>query len=204
MSSDPRSRRVDPASDRDVDVPATSDRDVRPAGREVRTASERDAGASPSPGIRPTRRRTIARYDDYAGAQRAVDYLSDERFPVEHVAIVGIGLRYEEQVTGRRDFPRAILEATLTGLVLGALLGWFFGLFSLVDPLVSGLVLALWGALIGALLGAAFGAAAHAATGGRRDFSSVRGYRADEYEVQVVETRADEAERLLERMPGRL
>ena len=39
-------------------------------------------------------RRTVASYDDYPQAERAVDYLSDHGFPVEHVAIVGHGLRY--------------------------------------------------------------------------------------------------------------
>lgn len=156
-------------------------------------------GADPTPG----RRRTIARFDQYAAAQRAVDHLSDERFPVEHVAIVGGGLRYFEQVTGRRGFGRAILESAATGAVLGALLGWFFGLFSLIDPLVSGLVLALWGAVIGAILGAIVGAVAHAATSGQRDFASISGYRADHYELQVDEGYADEAARLLERMPAR-
>jgi hypothetical protein len=44
-------------------------------------------------------RRVIATYPDYAGAERAVDWLSDQRFAVEHVAIVGKGLRSVEQVS---------------------------------------------------------------------------------------------------------
>lgn len=161
-------------------------------------------GADRGPTNAAVGRRTIARYDDYQAAQRAVDYLSDERFPVEHVTIVGGDLRYVEQVTGRRGYGRATLEAAGTGLLLGALLGWFFGLFSLMDPLVTGLTLALWGALFGAILGAVVGAVAHAATGGRRAFGSVRGYRASHYELQVDEPRAEEAVRLLERMPARV
>lgn len=149
------------------------------------------------------RRLVIARYDDYPSAQQAVDFLSDEGFPVEHVTIVGGGLRYVEQITGRRGYGRAILEAAGTGLVLGAVVGWFFGLFSLMDPLVSGLVLALWGAILGAVVGGIVGALAHAASGGRRDFGSISGYRAEHYELHVQETRADEAERLLEQMPAR-
>src|SRR5215210_4945904 len=38
-------------------------------------------------------RRVIASYNSYAEAQRAVDYLSDERFPVERVSIVAEDLR---------------------------------------------------------------------------------------------------------------
>jgi hypothetical protein len=177
-------------------------RDTAPDSARADARSGSDATGRPSPAR--SGRRTVARYPDYPSAQRAVDYLSDERFPVEHVVIVGGGLRYVEQVTGRRNYGRAMIEAAVTGIVLGALLGWFLGLFSLVDPLVSGLVLALWGAVIGAVLGAVIGAATHAATRGRRDFSSISGYRADHYELQVDEAHADEAEHLLSRMASRV
>ena len=47
-------------------------------------------------------RRVIARYPDHAAAERAVDWLSDQGFAVEHVAIVGQGLRSDEfQIVGR-------------------------------------------------------------------------------------------------------
>ena len=44
---------------------------------------------------------TVARFDDYQSAQRAVDRLSDDGFPVEKLDIVGSGLRLVERVTGR-------------------------------------------------------------------------------------------------------
>jgi hypothetical protein len=37
-------------------------------------------------------RQTVARYDRYEDAQRAVDHLSDNGFPVEQVEIVGSDL----------------------------------------------------------------------------------------------------------------
>mgnify|MGYP006111902719 CR=1 FL=1 len=40
-------------------------------------------------------------FDQYADAQKAVDFLSDEHFPVENIAIVGTELRQVERVTGR-------------------------------------------------------------------------------------------------------
>ena len=52
---------------------------------------------------------TIARFDSYAGAQHLVDRLSDERFPVETVRIVGNGIRSVEDVTGRLTKGRAAL-----------------------------------------------------------------------------------------------
>ena len=53
------------------------------------------------PGARHSRRVVVASYESYPEAQRAVDYLSDRRFPVERVAIVADDLRFVEQVTGR-------------------------------------------------------------------------------------------------------
>ena len=44
---------------------------------------------------------TVATYPDYASAQRAIDYLSDNQFPVELTSIVGTDLRLVETVVGR-------------------------------------------------------------------------------------------------------
>ena len=51
---------------------------------------------------------TIGTYDTYREAQRAVDYLSDEKFPVEHTTIVGNNLRQVEKITGRLTWGRAL------------------------------------------------------------------------------------------------
>ena len=93
----------------------------------------------------------------------------------------------------------------MSGAVLGALFGWLFGLFDWVNPLIAGLLLALYGAIFGAVLGGLLGLLAHAMTGGRRDFSSVAGMRADSYDVLVDAEVADGAAQLLEAAgaPGR-
>ncbi|MGZ5411355.1 MAG: general stress protein [Solirubrobacterales bacterium] len=52
---------------------------------------------------------TIASYSSYGAAERAVDWLSDQGYAVEHVAIVGKGLRSVEQVTSRMSGGRAAL-----------------------------------------------------------------------------------------------
>src|ERR687884_1560741 len=98
----------------------------------------------PEPRVREPRRVVIASYDSYPEAQRAVDYLSDERFPVERVSIVAEDLRFVEQVTGRRGYGQALLEGAGSGAVVGALFSFFLGLFSLFDPLVSAFLLALY------------------------------------------------------------
>jgi len=55
-------------------------------------------------------RRTITSATSYDAAERAVDGLSDQGFPVEHVRIVGTGLRYVEQVSGRLTTGRAAVS----------------------------------------------------------------------------------------------
>jgi uncharacterized membrane protein len=154
-----------------------------------------------SPGLRASidtrSRRTIASFDDYADAQRVVDRLSDEGFPVERVTIVGTGLRYVEQVTGRVTTGRAALMGATQGAALGALFGLVFGLIFTIDPNPALLLLVLYGLVTGAIVGALFGAIAHAATGGTRDFASVAGMQADRYEVVVDDDVADRAASIL-------
>ena len=142
-------------------------------------------------------RRAIASYATYAEAQRAVDALSDRRFPVERLAIVGSDLRTVEQVTGRLDVGRAALAGAASGASTGALFGLLFSLFLTDDAGVSVLGVVLYGLVFGALIGAALGALGQALTGGRRDFASVSGLAAGRYEVMADDEVADEARRLL-------
>jgi hypothetical protein len=147
-------------------------------------------------------RRVVASYPAYAQAQRAVDYLSDQRFPVERVAIVAEGLRFEEQVTGRLSWGRALLNGALGGASTGIFIGFIFGLFSLVTPLVSALTLAFYGLIFGLIVGALFGLLFYAFSGGERDFSSVGAIRAQRYDVVVDNEMAGEAEQLLSSLPN--
>jgi hypothetical protein len=142
-------------------------------------------------------RRVVATYDNYRDAERAVDYLADHRFPVDHVSIVGRDLKIVEQVTGRMTYGRAALQGALSGALVGALIGWLFTVFNWFDPVVARGWLILDGLWFGALAGALFGLLAHAVTGGRRDFASVGGMQADRYDVLVDEEVADEAARLI-------
>ncbi|MEZ4732792.1 MAG: general stress protein [Caldilineaceae bacterium] len=145
-------------------------------------------------------RRLVATYTTYGEAQRAVDYLADQRFPVQRIAIVAEGLRFEEQVTGRLSWGRALLNGALGGAATGIFIGFIFGLFSLVTPLVSALTLALYGLFFGAIVGALFGLLFYAFSGGQRDFTSVGNIRAEHYDVVADEDVAAQAERLLATM----
>lgn len=138
----------------------------------------------------------VATYPDYAAAQRAVDYLSDNKFPVERTAIVGTDLRLVENVLGRLTTARAALAGAASGAWFGLFIGLLFGLFS-----DSGwLQVLLVCILIGAVWGAIFGAIAHAATGGRRDFASRSSLAASQYAVTVDAEVADNARQLLTRL----
>lgn len=147
-------------------------------------------------------RQIIGSYPDYAEAERAVDFLSDNRFPVDRVAIIGADLRFVEEVTGRRGYLKAAVSTALSGAAVGALIGWLFGIFSWVAPLISAILLALWGVIIGGIIGAIVGLISHAATRGRRDFSSTSAMRAGRYDVVVEPGAAPEARNLLAGMAG--
>ena len=142
-------------------------------------------------------RRTIASFSTYAEAERAVDRLSDLKFPVERVAIVGQDLQTVEQVTGRLDYPRAAWRGAVSGAVPGALIGWIFGILNWVNPLITGVLLALYGLIFGAIIGAIIGVILYAMQGGRRDFASVTLTQPQRFEVVVDDEVADEAARLL-------
>jgi hypothetical protein len=148
----------------------------------------------------PAPKTTVATYPSYAEAERAVDFLSDEGFPVEKVAIVGTGLRTVEQVAGRLTTGRA----ALAGAGQGAMLGLFFGLlFSLFFEGPDFLGVVLYGLIVGTVFGTVFGALGQAAQGGRRDFASVRGMQAERYEIQVEHDQSARARQTLAELDQR-
>ena len=162
---------------------------TRPATHDDNTADSR-AGAE-----RATM--AVASYPDYARAQRAVDFLSDNKFPVDRVRIVGSDLRLVEQVRGRMTTARAALAGAGTGAWFGLLIGIVLGAFA---------VGAWWRVLLfavvaGAVWGAAFGAIAHAMTRGQRDFTSTPTLQADNYTITVDADVADQAREMLGRLP---
>ena len=146
----------------------------------------------------PSGRYALGSYAQYEQAQAIVDHLSDNGFPVETVSIVGADLRLVEQVTGRLTRGKAALAGALSTGWLGLLFGLFVGIFA--ESGTALLALALYGLLLGAAFGAVLGFAAHSATGGRRDFSSVKGLAASRYEVLVEQDRSEEAERLVSQL----
>jgi hypothetical protein len=136
----------------------------------------------------------VARYETYEEAQAAVDRLSDEHFPVQNLDIVGSDLRLVERVTGRMTRGRAAAAGAASGAWFGLFIGLLVGLFT-GSHIWLGLILG--GILIGALWGAVFGFVGHAATRGRRDFSSMRSLVANKYDVIAGGGHAERARTLL-------
>jgi LytS/YehU family sensor histidine kinase len=143
---------------------------------------------------------SLATYDDYAAAQRTVDHLSDEGFPVENCMIVGTDLRQMERITGRLTTGRVALAGAMSGVWLGLFVGVllsFFGTGNDLAAIVSTMLLGLMFGLIWSLVG-------YAATRGHRDFSSVTQVVATRYEVLVEHKVAAQARELLAKLPGAL
>ncbi len=149
----------------------------------------------------PTSRHAVASYRTYAEAERAVDSLADQGFPVERLTILAQDLRLVEDVTGRMGYGRAASENALAGGLVGAVLGFLFGLLSWVDPLISGLALAFYGLVIGAVIGLALGLLTQAVSGGNRNFSSTGSISAGSYEL--VSDDPDEAKRAAQTLASR-
>ena len=137
--------------------------------------------ANPMFGPEITRRPVLASFDRYDDAQRAVDTLSDNGFPVQNVAIVGVDLRMVEAVLGRWSWGRSALSGMGTGAWFGMLLGLFVSLFVEADSAGSQLI--FMGLLYGAAFGIVFGLMSYAFTRGRRDFVSRQSLVAARYDV---------------------
>jgi len=139
---------------------------------------------------------TVATYPEYVSAQQAVDFLSDNNFPVERSAIIGTNLALVETVLGRMTTGRSALAGAASGAWFGLFIGLLFGIFNI----ANWLWVVITAVVIGAIWGAIFGAIAHAMTGGRRDFSSAASLRAGEYAVTVDQDFAEHAQQQLGRM----
>ena len=156
-------------------------------------------GSRRAPGL-PTlpRGESIGRYESYLDAQRAVDFLSDEKFPVQFVTIVGTDLKMVERVTGRLTYPRV----AGAGAASGAWFGFFVGLLlSLFAPAGEGVPIVA-AVLLGAGFGMMFGLISYALTRGRRDFTSTSQIVASEYEVLCAVEQAQAAREVLWRLPN--
>jgi Heat induced stress protein YflT domain len=144
------------------------------------------------------RGQVVGTYDTYVEAQRAVDFLSDEQFPVQHVSIVGSDLKMVENVLGRLTRGRAAMAGAASGAWFGLFVGVLLSLFAKKDT--NGLGLVVVALLYGSVFGAIFGFVGHALSGGKRDFTSRSKIVASSYDVHCTWAEADKAREVLARM----
>lgn len=137
---------------------------------------------------------SIAIYDTYEDAQRAVDYLAGQRFPVQNLSIVGTDLKSFERITGELTWGKVIGSAVMNGVIWGTFGSFLIYLF--VPNLSLGMVL-LGSILIFVVANVITSSIGYATTGGRRDFTSTTHVIATRYEILGESSVAGDARRLL-------
>jgi hypothetical protein len=135
----------------------------------------------------------IGSYDTYREAQRAVDHLADNDFPVRGVTIVGVEPMVVERVDGRLTWGRVLGVGAASGAWLGLFVGLLLSLFSA----GAGLLPILIGLVTGVAFGLASAAFRYAATKGQRDFVSHSQLVARRYDVLCQPSTAESGRNLL-------
>ena len=143
---------------------------------------------------------SVGLYNSYDDAQRAVDYLADEKFEVQNLAIVGTELKSVERVLGRRNWGTVIAQGVQSGLSTGLLVALVLLIFTPTGMNFLALFVVALG--IGILLGIGFAALGYALSRGRRDFTSISQTVATKYEVLCEHKVAAQAREMLQNLPG--
>src|ERR1700721_977456 len=139
----------------------------------------------------------IGSYPTCAEAQRAVDYLSDQQFPVQQVTIVGVDLMQVERVTGRLTWPKVLGGGAISGAGLGLFIGLVLTLLFSSPPPLEALTTGL---VAGVFFGLIASAIPYSMARGTRDFSSTMQLVAGRYDVLCDPKNAEHARDLLARL----
>ncbi|MFE6995360.1 general stress protein [Microbacterium sp. NPDC057659] len=118
---------------------------------------------------------------DYESAQKTVSKLIAGEVPARDIAIVGMGVRTIERVTGRLGYAMA----ARSGAINGVLIGLFLSAIMLFGNPNAPITLFLGFVFIGVALGMLMSLISFAIVRRRRDFASVTQLAADHYEVRV-------------------
>ncbi len=153
----------------------------------------------PRPGLDLEYPLSLGVYENYPQAQKVVDFLSDNDFEVQNMAIVGTELKTVERVTGRITRAKVAAAGAISGLWMGLFVGLAFAIFGKGNQLGFLITTPIFGAIFG-LIWSQLGFAA-ITRGGTRDFSSVSQVVATKYEVLVEHRFAERARQLLTTMP---
>ncbi|QPE03708.1 hypothetical protein IT882_10420 [Microbacterium schleiferi] len=136
---------------------------------------------------------TVATFEQYEAAQKAVSKLIAEDIPAREITIVGQGLRSMERVTGRLGYATAARSGAINGLLLGML---FSAVFVLGMPNVP--IQAFVGVLfVGIAIGMLASLLTFAIVRRRRDYASIMQFVADHYDIAVATGSAGKARQVL-------
>lgn len=125
----------------------------------------------------------LVTYPTYKQAQKAVDFLADNNFPVESVSIVGNDLKLVERVTGRLTYPRVAGAGAASGAWLGLFVGIILSFFDGRERFLGIFV----PVLLGVAFGVFFGIASYALSRSKKDFTSTSQVVASSYMIVVSE-----------------
>jgi hypothetical protein len=125
---------------------------------------------------------TVATFNDYESAQKAVSRLIASDIPARDIAIVGMGLRSIERVTGRLGYATAARSGAINGVLLGLL---FSAILVIGAPTVP--IQAFVGVLfVGIAIGMLLAIVSYSFVRRRRDYASVMQVLADHYDLTVA------------------
>ncbi|MBB2996521.1 general stress protein [Paeniglutamicibacter cryotolerans] len=154
------------------------------------------APQNPATGL--PRGEVLGRYESYLDAQKVVDFLADNDFPVVNVSIIGNDLKSVERVTSKLSYPRVAaagaMQGASFGIFIGLLLAFFNGGDNWMVQILSamGLGMAMW--MIVGVVGYSF-------KRGKRDFASSSHVMATCYDVVVDFAHINAARALAGKLP---
>lgn len=143
--------------------------------------------------------RSVRVYNEYADAQKAVDYLADHEFAVQNLCIVGTDLKSVERVLGKRSWKTVISQGVTSGVSMALFFALLVFLFFPADNLLILLLVAL---AAGVGISVLLNVLTYAASRGKRDFTSVSQTVATKYEILCEHKVAQQANEMLDEMPG--
>jgi len=141
---------------------------------------------------------TVASVREYEAAQKLVSTLIAGEVPARDIAIVGMGVRTIERVTGRLGYATAARSGAMNGLLIGLFLSAIFVLGNPAAPIQAFVGVLFVGVAMGMLLSLV----TYAIVRRRRDYASVMQLAADHYEVTVLPGSLSKARQVLGRTPA--
>jgi hypothetical protein len=136
----------------------------------------------------------VGSYETYEQAQRAVDFLAENNFPLPDITIVGVDLMLVERVTGKLSWRRVVSAGVGTGAWLGFIVGLLLSLLNGQAGSLAPIAVGIGGGIVFGLIFASVG---YASSRGRRDFQSASQLVAGRYDVLCQRQTAEKARDLI-------